>query len=258
MSHNAYVRGSLANWATGSQVSAQNFWDLDQYCYGAINGDTGGTWSPSSVITIGGVNGLTLASGTPLTVGGNADFTGGFSCVNAQIAGATLSGAVTASGAVTISSLGSFTVAGLSTANIACSTTIGSAGKTCTIVGTLGASGNCTFGSTPGTTGTATTFAGDLVSAGSGGRVALSLLDIGDSDTTTGYHHRFIYTSLSTNRTLNLTIADPRVGTEFHVHNKASTYYVSVYIGGVLSATVTAGTNVMVIRGDSNWYTVTY
>jgi hypothetical protein len=265
MSHNAYVRGSLANWATGSQVSAQNFWDLDQYCYSAINGDAGGTWSPSSVITIGGVNGLTLAAGTPLVVGGTLNVTstttlgtvnvgGVFSTFANAVLGlnsgntltvratstfdspATFDDTVTAGGSFVMTGSGALTVPSTITATLA---------------------GDNSVGSTPGSTGKATTLTGDLVSAGNGGRVALSFIDMSDADASLGYYHRYLYTSLTANRNLYLTIADPRTGTELFIHNKDDASLVAVYIGGVFVVNVFAGTTVMIIKGDSSWFSVT-
>jgi hypothetical protein len=208
------------------------------------------------VITIGGVNGITLAAGTPLNVGGDADFTGDFSCVNASISGATLSGAIAVQGALSVASVGSFTVAGSSTAGLFCSTTIGSTGKTCTVNGALNATGNVSLGTTPSSAGNATTLLGDLVSAGNGARVALSFIDLADADTSLGYYHRYLYTNLTANRNLYLTIADPRTGTEFFVHNQDAGNLVIVYIGGVFVCNVPAASTVMCIKGDSSWFSV--
>ena len=79
MPHNALVRGGVGsggwtNYAVLHAVMEQ----VDQYCFQSINGDLGGTWAPSSVITIGGsgltVTGQFTANGV-VTVGGVATFT---------------------------------------------------------------------------------------------------------------------------------------------------------------------------------------
>jgi hypothetical protein len=72
MAHNAYLGGSLAAWAAATSVTPAMFWALDQAQFRSINGDQGGTWAPSSAITIGG-SGLTL---TTLLTGTTASFSG--------------------------------------------------------------------------------------------------------------------------------------------------------------------------------------
>lgn len=68
MAHFAYIRGSLGSWATGTAITQAEFWQMDQNMYRAVNGDAGGTWAPSSVITIGG-SGLTVSGA--FTTSGN-------------------------------------------------------------------------------------------------------------------------------------------------------------------------------------------
>lgn len=58
MSHNAYIRPSGV-WNTGIVVLHGEFAAFDLAQFQSINGDLGGTWAPSSVITIGG-SGLTV------------------------------------------------------------------------------------------------------------------------------------------------------------------------------------------------------
>lgn len=261
MAHNAYIRGSIGAWATGTQVSQAEFWQLDQYVYGAINGDAGGTWAPAAAITLGGTAGLVLGTGNPLTVGGiltagainasgTCNFTNDVNFTNGEVwMGASyiysfivrstseFRSPVTFKSNVTLD--GTFNVTGPST-----------------VTTTL--AGNTLLGSTPGTTGKSTTLEGDLVSAHNGGRVALSCVDFGDTSPTSGYRYRYLFNGLSIHRTLDLTIPDPRPGTEFHVHNKDTTYNVTVYIGGVLFAMVGPGTNVLGLRGDSSWFAIPY
>lgn len=55
MSHNSYTRPT---WVSGTDLFAAEMADLDAKTFKAINGDDGGTWAPSSAITIGGA-GLT-------------------------------------------------------------------------------------------------------------------------------------------------------------------------------------------------------
>lgn len=92
MSHFAYIGGSLGAWATGTTITAAKLWQLDQNQYAAINGDGGGTWSPTAKIVIGGANGLELSSSplllsgtSSLTVGGAASFTGSFSATGTSL-----------------------------------------------------------------------------------------------------------------------------------------------------------------------------
>ena len=54
MSHEAYVRGSLIAWSSSLAVTPAEMWAFDQSQFKSINGDEGGSWAPSSVITIGG------------------------------------------------------------------------------------------------------------------------------------------------------------------------------------------------------------
>lgn len=82
MSHNTRIRsGGL--WITGSTITTDELEQLDANLYAAINGDGGGTWAPSAVITIGG-SGLTVTGEARLSdvisaywdAGGLATFTG--------------------------------------------------------------------------------------------------------------------------------------------------------------------------------------
>jgi hypothetical protein len=59
MAHFTRTRANLAAWATGTTVQNTEYDDLDEKTFKAINGDDGGTWAPSAVITIGG-SGLTM------------------------------------------------------------------------------------------------------------------------------------------------------------------------------------------------------
>lgn len=59
MAHNTLVRASLAAWGANATITAAELWALDMGQFVGINGDAGGTWAPSSVITIGG-SGLTV------------------------------------------------------------------------------------------------------------------------------------------------------------------------------------------------------
>lgn len=66
MSHNSYVRPG-GFWLAGVPVLHGELTQIDQTLFGCISGDNGGTWAPSSVITIGG-NGLTV-TGQFITTG---------------------------------------------------------------------------------------------------------------------------------------------------------------------------------------------
>lgn len=259
MAHNAYIRGSIGAWATGTQVSQAEFWQMDQYVYGAINGDAGGTWAPAAAITLGGTAGLVLGAGNPLTVGGLLSANGGtntnaLNAVSVTVTGDTALGS-SFSDSLTVASTATFNgpVVATSTVNLTGTATLGAAS---TVAVTL--AGNNSIGSTPGASGKATTLTGDIISAENGGRIALSFLDCPDSNVTSGYRHRFVFSNVTAPRNLFLTIADPRPGTEFHVHNKGGGSFADVYIGGVFIYSVASATNAMFIRGDSNWYYVVY
>ena len=82
MAHNTRIRsGGL--WITGSTITQDELEQFDQAQYEAINGDDGGTWAPSAVITIGG-SGVTVTGPARLSdviaatwnAGGLATFTG--------------------------------------------------------------------------------------------------------------------------------------------------------------------------------------
>lgn len=60
-------------WASPAVVQNAELADLDAKTRASINGDGGGTWSPTSVITIGGSG---LAVSTTLTVSGTLNVTG--------------------------------------------------------------------------------------------------------------------------------------------------------------------------------------
>ncbi len=80
MAHNAYIRGGGV-WNLLSVLLSSEMATFDLRQYQSINGDLGGTWTPSSVLIIGGANGLrvtgplvaldadiTITSGRALTV----------------------------------------------------------------------------------------------------------------------------------------------------------------------------------------------
>ena len=73
MAHFTYIGGSLGAWATGTTVGSGKWWQLDQNQYKAINGDEGGTWTPTAKIVIGGTNGIEFAS-TPVLLSGTSTF----------------------------------------------------------------------------------------------------------------------------------------------------------------------------------------
>lgn len=70
MAHNDFIR-ALGVWTTGTPVTKAEFEALDAAQRAAINGDDGGTWNPSSLITIGG-NGLDI--GTSLRIKSTGTF----------------------------------------------------------------------------------------------------------------------------------------------------------------------------------------
>lgn len=78
MAHNAYLLspvargGTTAFWPAGGTIYKEDFAWFAVCCYQSINGDLGGTWSPSSAIIIGG-SGVQLvgpfATGASTTIG---------------------------------------------------------------------------------------------------------------------------------------------------------------------------------------------
>jgi hypothetical protein len=69
-------RGSLAAWSTGSTVQPSEFWFFESTIVKCPNFADGGSYAPTSAINIGGIYGIVLASGTPLTVGGATTLNG--------------------------------------------------------------------------------------------------------------------------------------------------------------------------------------
>jgi hypothetical protein len=65
MSHNGFVNGLNGAWFDPAVPSGQDLKTLDTNITKAINGDGGGTWSPGTVLTIGGA-GRWFAGPTPL------------------------------------------------------------------------------------------------------------------------------------------------------------------------------------------------
>lgn len=76
MSHHTRVRASVAAWSSGAVTPAE-FEKLDANQFASINGDAGGVWAPTSVITIGGA-GIELPGGIhgALDLDGNLEVTG--------------------------------------------------------------------------------------------------------------------------------------------------------------------------------------
>lgn len=79
MSHFAYF-APFGVWPILTVVPHDFLQQVDQNLFKAVNGDDGGTWAPTSVITIGG-SGLTVSG--VLTASGSTFFTGGFMTVSA-------------------------------------------------------------------------------------------------------------------------------------------------------------------------------
>lgn len=75
MAHFVLTRASLAAWGATPAVIAAEFWSLDNQVYKAINGDEGGTWAPSAVITIGG-SGVTITGPSEFSDIQTAEFNG--------------------------------------------------------------------------------------------------------------------------------------------------------------------------------------
>lgn len=58
MAHRTRIRVNLAAWANNSAVLNTEYDALDAAQFSAIDGDAGGSWNPSSKVTLGGANGL--------------------------------------------------------------------------------------------------------------------------------------------------------------------------------------------------------
>lgn len=294
MAHFAYIHGATAaDWPIGTVVTPQNFADFDSGRFRSINGDEGGSWAPSSVITIGG-SGMSL-TGNFVTAGnttiGNAttgslivkqstqfdcDVVIGIGGANTLIVNAPTSrfnGDVTlgsdSADTLTIEATPTVNADLLCTAKatIRGNTTIGL--STTNLFHVLSTStldlayiSDSYLGYTPGTGGCAT-LAGDLISAVGGGRIALSTVVVPDADYASSYAHNYIYNSVTDNRNLTLTIASPRVGTEFWVHiiGTDGSGNVTLIINGVTYGT-TVGTstqlNAKVVYTGSTWHIVTF
>lgn len=74
MAHNTRVRTDLAAWGSGAVTQAE-FDKLDRNGFVGINGDAGGTWAPSSIISLGG-SGLQL-NNAPLVISGTGTLSAG-------------------------------------------------------------------------------------------------------------------------------------------------------------------------------------
>lgn len=78
MSHFAHTRAGGV-WNSNQVVFATEFADFDAKTFKALNGDEGGTWAPSSVITIGG-QGLSVPANVILGTGGTTSLTVDSAC----------------------------------------------------------------------------------------------------------------------------------------------------------------------------------
>ncbi len=76
MTHNTAARPSLSAWQATKIVTPQELCTMDQNAMKAINGDDGGSWSPSSPISIQGASGIGMAAPLTVMTGGKLAFTG--------------------------------------------------------------------------------------------------------------------------------------------------------------------------------------
>jgi hypothetical protein len=107
MAHFVLTRASLAAWGATPAVLAAEFWSLDNQVYKAINGDDGGTWAPSSAITIGG---------SGISVTGPAEFS--------DIQTAEFNGPANFNDNMTLDSAATFSLSGASTIELGSGTRI--------------------------------------------------------------------------------------------------------------------------------------
>lgn len=109
MTHHVRIREE-GMWVAGP-IDPDEVELIDAQLFGSIDGDTGGDWSPSSPINIGGTQGIELASTTPLTALGPVQI--GSSPATALYVDSTshFYGPVTSSGNLTISA-GNLVVSG--------------------------------------------------------------------------------------------------------------------------------------------------
>lgn len=73
MSHFAYTRAG-GIWNIGTSLLAAEMASIDAKTFASLNGDAGGTWAPSAVITIGG-QGLSVPANVTLGTGGTTGLT---------------------------------------------------------------------------------------------------------------------------------------------------------------------------------------
>jgi hypothetical protein len=146
MAHNSYVRAA-GTWASLSVVTAAEMHAFDLAQFGSINGDSGGTWAPSSAIIMGGASGLKMTGPFWSTGAHRVDNLGDFRAN------------VTVAGTLGVTGVASFGDAGHFVGNIttgANATVTGNLGVTGAVVtsSTLDVSGATTLGSTLSTAGT--------------------------------------------------------------------------------------------------------
>jgi hypothetical protein len=149
MAHNVRVR-PVGFWTFNSAISPAEFELIDSQLAGSLAGDAGGTYAPSSLITIGGM-GLTLTGPFDADDVANLEVTGSarinlgatFLLFGNQIVNAAAIVGFASGSFLTMQSGSTFTMNAGSTATIAAATTISGA-LTCSGAVTVGAAGTFT------------------------------------------------------------------------------------------------------------------
>jgi hypothetical protein len=115
---------------------------------------------------------------------------------------------------------------------------------------------NTALGLSAGTTGDTISLEGDLVF--NNGRFIGSTTFVPDGDHASTYRYRFFYTTVTAARALNVTVANPRKGTEFHVHSQGA-FGVLVNVNGGTPGSVTASVrNLLVVFDGTLWQGINY
>jgi len=212
MAHHAYIRGPLpADWATGTTVTQTHFAGIDVAQYGSIDGDTGGTWSPATAISLVGTKGLTLGSGTPLSSIGPVEFLGP---------------------TITLGNSSGDSLDVPASAYFRNGVILGtSSSSALTVNATALFKSSVTLGDAAGTSGDQVLIKGDL-SIDTDGRFTADVYFPGDSDVTTNYRYEIVYANVSIARNLTITVANPRHGTTMLFHALAGSGDVTVIING--------------------------
>jgi hypothetical protein len=254
VAHNGYVR-TAGTWATLSTLTSAELRQFDIAQFKAINGDDGGTWSPSSALILGGLGlkttGPYWATGSfrvdtvgdfrsNVTVAGTGSVTGNLHCgavIDAD-GGVTTHGDLTADGKIQVAAnavIGTTLVTG---GNLTCHANLSADGNI-SAVGNLNAGGNLSVTGTTTLSG-ASSIAAPMSLTGAG-HLNKRVLAAPDADTavsvsTADYLIGNSIITLTADHLYSLDSTGAAIGSEFHVTNNSATKFMQVtYNGGVTS-----------------------